>query len=344
MCWSMRSNLSALILNKSGERPPNPQLPVPLAPFPDPFSFLSAPLWIISTISLSSLSAKSVRERMISTPFRIRLASPETIRKWSSGEVRKPETINYRMFRPERDGLFCARIFGPIRDYECLCGKYRRYKHHGVVCEKCGVEVGPARFRRERMGHIELASPVSHIWFLKSLPSRIGLLLDMPLQTLESVLYFEAYIVVDEGGTDLVRGTTLSEDDYREKLEQHGEGAFDARMGAEAIRDLLKSINLEQLKNQLREEYKSVRSEARQKRIAKRLKVIEGLIGSQSRPEWMILEVLPVLPPDPAPAGLARQQPLRLLRPQRPLPTHHQPQQPAAEIDRSAFTRDYPAQ
>ena len=230
--------------------------------------------------------------------IRIRLASPETIRKWSSGEVRKPETINYRMFRPERDGLFCARIFGPIRDYECLCGKYRRYKHHGVICEKCGVEVGPARFRRERMGHIELASPVSHIWFLKSLPSRIGLLLDMALQTLESVLYFEAYIVVDEGNTDLVRGTPLSEDDYREKLEQYGEGAFDARMGAEAIRDLLKSINLEQMKNQLREEYQVVRSEARQKRLAKRLKVIEGLIGSQSRPEWMILEVLPVLPPD----------------------------------------------
>ena len=230
--------------------------------------------------------------------IRIRLASPETIRKWSSGEVRKPETINYRMFRPERDGLFCARIFGPIRDYECLCGKYRRYKHHGIICEKCGVEVGPARFRRERMGHIELASPVSHIWFLKSLPSRIGLLLDIPLQTLESVLYFEAYIIVDEGSTELARGTSLSEEDYREKIEQYGEGAFDARMGAEAIRDLLKSINLEQMKNQLREEYKTVRSEARQKRIAKRLKVIEGFIGSQSRPEWMILEVLPVLPPD----------------------------------------------
>ena len=176
--------------------------------------------------------------------IRIGLTSPEMIRSWSYGEVKKPETINYRTFKPERDGLFCAKIFGPVKDYECLCGKYKRLKHRGVVCEKCGVEVTLTRVRRERMGHIELASPVAHIWFLKSLPSRIGLLLDMTLREIERVLYFEAYVVIDEGMTTLERGQLLSDEQYLEAIEEHGD-EFDARMGADAVHDLLKDINLE---------------------------------------------------------------------------------------------------
>jgi DNA-directed RNA polymerase subunit beta' len=229
--------------------------------------------------------------------IKIGLASPETVRSWSFGEVKKPETINYRTFKPERDGLFCAKIFGPIKDYECLCGKYKRLKHRGVVCEKCGVEVTVAKVRRERMGHIDLASPVAHIWFLKSLPSRIGLLLDMPLRAIERVLYFEAHIVVEPGLTPLDRGQLLTEEDYLNAVEQHGD-EFDARMGAEAVHDLLKGIDLPREAIRLREELAGTTSETKIKKLAKRLKLIEYFVSSGNRPEWMILTVLPVLPPD----------------------------------------------
>ena len=229
--------------------------------------------------------------------IRIGLASPEKIRSWSFGEVKKPETINYRTFKPERDGLFCAKIFGPVKDYECLCGKYKRLKHRGVVCEKCGVEVTQAKVRRERMGHIELASPTAHIWFLKSLPSRIGLMLDMTLRDIERVLYFESYLVIDPGMTPLERGQILSEEAYLDAIEEHGD-EFDARMGAEAIDQMLKSIDLQKEAVRLREEMAGTQSETKIKRLAKRLKLIESFIESGNRPEWMILKVLPVLPPE----------------------------------------------
>jgi DNA-directed RNA polymerase subunit beta' len=229
--------------------------------------------------------------------IRIGLASPEKIRSWSFGEVKKPETINYRTFKPERDGLFCAKIFGPIKDYECLCGKYKRLKHRGVICEKCGVEVTLSKVRRERMGHIELASPVAHIWFLKSLPSRMGLILDMTLRDIERVLYFEAYVIVDPGMTPLERSTLLSEEAYLNAVEQYGD-EFDARMGAEAVRDLLKGINLEEEAAKLREELAGTTSETKIKKFAKRLKVIEAFLHSGNKPEWMVLEILPVLPPE----------------------------------------------
>jgi DNA-directed RNA polymerase subunit beta' len=229
--------------------------------------------------------------------IRIGLASPEKIRSWSFGEVKKPETINYRTFKPERDGLFCAKIFGPIKDYECLCGKYKRLKHRGVICEKCGVEVTLSKVRRERMGHIELASPVAHIWFLKSLPSRMGLILDMTLRDIERVLYFEAYVVVDPGMTPLERSSLLSEEAYLNAVEQYGD-EFDARMGAEAVRDLLKGINLEEEATKLREELSGTTSETKIKKFAKRLKVIEAFLHSGNKPEWMVLEILPVLPPE----------------------------------------------
>ena len=229
--------------------------------------------------------------------IRIALASPELIRSWSYGEVKKPETINYRTFRPERDGLFCAKIFGPVKDYECLCGKYKRLKHRGVVCEKCGVEVTQSKVRRERMGHLELASPVAHIWFLKSLPSRIGLLLDMTLREIERVLYFEAYLVTDPGMTDLKRGQLLSEEEYIEALEEYGDD-FSAAMGAEAIHDILKSIDLKVAMDLIHEDMKSTASQIKIKRYQKRIKLLESLIKSGNRPEWMILKVLPILPPD----------------------------------------------
>ena len=229
--------------------------------------------------------------------IRIGLASPEKIRSWSFGEVKKPETINYRTFKPERDGLFCAKIFGPIKDYECLCGKYKRLKHRGVICEKCGVEVTLSKVRRERMGHIELASPVAHIWFLKSLPSRMGLILDMTLRDIERVLYFEAYVIIDPGMTPLERSTLLSEDAYLEAIEQYGD-EFDARMGAEAIRDLLRAINLEVEAAKMREELAGTTSETKIKKLAKRLKVIEAFLHSGNKPEWMVMEILPVLPPE----------------------------------------------
>jgi len=229
--------------------------------------------------------------------IRIGLASPEMIRSWSFGEVKKPETINYRTFKPERDGLFCAKIFGPVKDYECLCGKYKRLKHRGVICEKCGVEVALAKVRRERMGHIELASPVAHIWFLKSLPSRIGLLLDMTLRDIERVLYFESYVVTDPGMTTLEQGQLLSDEQYYEAMEEFGD-EFSAKMGAEAIQDLMLQLDLDQEIATLREEIPATSSETKIKKLSKRLKLMEAFAGSGNKPEWMVLRVLPVLPPD----------------------------------------------
>jgi len=229
---------------------------------------------------------------------RISLASPEKIRSWSFGEIKKPETINYRTFKPERDGLFCAKIFGPVKDYECLCGKYKRMKHRGVVCEKCGVEVIQSKVRRERLGHIELASPVAHIWFLRSLPSRIGSLLDMTIRELEQVLYFEKYVVVDPKDTSLKQKDTLDEEEFLKCQEDYGPDRFDAQMGAGAIRELLKNIDLTQLSEELRKELTETDSEAKRKKLAKRLRVVESFKESGNRPEWMILEVIPVLPPD----------------------------------------------
>ncbi|KGI77167.1 DNA-directed RNA polymerase subunit beta' [Oleiagrimonas soli] len=229
--------------------------------------------------------------------IKISLASPELIRSWSFGEVKKPETINYRTFKPERDGLFCAAIFGPVKDYECLCGKYKRMKHRGVVCEKCGTEVTLAKVRRERMGHIELASPVAHIWFLKSLPSRIGLMLDMTLRDIERILYFEAYVVVDPGLTTLERGQMLSEDQYLEAVEEHGD-EFDARMGAEAVYELLKDLDLKTEEMQLKEAIAATNSETKLKRLTKRIKLVEAFLESGNKPEWMVMTVMPVLPPD----------------------------------------------
>ena len=230
--------------------------------------------------------------------IRISIASPERIRSWSFGEIKKPETINYRTFKPERDGLFCARIFGPIKDYECLCGKYKRMKYKGITCEKCGVEVTLQKVRRERMGHIELASPVAHIWFLKSLPSRIGLLLDMTLKDLERVLYFENYVVVEPGLTPLKLHELLNEDQYQKAVDDYGEDSFTVGIGAEAIRDMLKAIDLEEENTSLRIELKETNSEAKRKKLVKRLKLVEAFLESKTRPEWMILEVIPVIPPE----------------------------------------------
>ena len=240
---------------------------------------------------------KQVQQNESFDAIKIGLASPEKIRSWSYGEVKKPETINYRTFKPERDGLFCAKIFGPIKDYECLCGKYKRLKHRGVICEKCGVEVTLAKVRRERMGHIELASPVAHIWFLKSLPSRLGMVLDMTLRDIERVLYFEAYVVTDPGMTPLKKCQIMSEDDYAAKYEEYGDD-FTAFMGAEGIRELLRSIDIDREAEALRVELKESKSEAKIKKYAKRLKVLEAFQRSGIKPDWMIMEVLPVLPPE----------------------------------------------
>jgi len=226
------------------------------------------------------------------------LASPEKIREWSHGEVKKPETINYRTFKPERDGLFCAKIFGPVKDYECNCGKYKRMKHRGVVCEKCGVEVIQAKVRRERMGHISLATPVAHIWFLKSLPSRIGNLLDIPLKDLEKVLYCEAYIVTNAKQSGLSPCELLTEERYSKLLDELGFDAFDAGMGAEAILQLLRDINIVEMAETLRQEMRDITSEAKRKKIAKRLKVVEAFRESGNKPEWMMLTIIPVIPPD----------------------------------------------
>ncbi|MEJ7747612.1 MAG: DNA-directed RNA polymerase subunit beta', partial [Luteimonas sp.] len=229
--------------------------------------------------------------------IKIALASPDLIRSWSYGEVKKPETINYRTFKPERDGLFCAAIFGPIKDYECLCGKYKRMKHRGVVCEKCGTEVTLAKVRRERMGHIDLASPVAHIWFLKSLPSRIGLMLDMTLRDIERILYFEAYVVTEPGLTPLEQGQLLNEEQFMTARQEHGDD-FEAAMGAEAVFDLLRAIDLAAEMVQLREDISNTGSETKLKRLTKRIKLVEAFMESGNRPEWMVMTVLPVLPPD----------------------------------------------
>ncbi|MDO8643688.1 MAG: DNA-directed RNA polymerase subunit beta', partial [bacterium] len=231
------------------------------------------------------------------TGVQIKIASPEKVKEWSHGEVKKPETINYRTFKPERDGLFCAKIFGPVKDYECNCGKYKRMKHRGIVCEKCGVEVIASKVRRERMGRITLATPVAHIWFLKSLPSRLGCILDIMLKNLEKVLYCEAYIVTDPGNTKLSEGEVLNEDLYQKARAEHG-NKFQAGMGGEVIREMLKKIDLEALRKKLRKEIGQTKSEATRKKLSRRLKVTESFINSGNRPEWMMLEILPVLPPD----------------------------------------------
>ncbi len=228
---------------------------------------------------------------------KISLASPEKILDWSHGEVKKPETINYRTFKPERDGLFCAKIFGPVKDFECNCGKYKRMKHRGVVCEKCGVEVIQSKVRRERLGHIKLAAPVAHIWFLKSLPSKIGAVLDMTLKQLEKILYFEQYAVVESEVDGVPPGKLLTEDQYRQMREEYP-GKFRVGIGAEAIRDLLASKDLVALSKELREEMVSTNSQTKRQKLGKRLFVIESFCESGNKPEWMILEVIPVLPPD----------------------------------------------
>jgi len=230
--------------------------------------------------------------------IQISIASPERVRSWSFGEIKKPETINYRTFKPERDGLFCARIFGPIKDYECLCGKYKRMKYKGIICEKCGVEVTLQKVRRERMGHIELASPVAHIWFLKSLPSRCGLLLDMTLRDLERVLYFEKYVVVEPGLTPFKLRELIDEDQYQRAVDEYGEDAFSVGIGAEAVREMLQAIDVDAEKVELRAELKATTSEAKRKKLVKRLKLVEAFLESGARPEWMILEVIPVIPPE----------------------------------------------
>ncbi|MEE3172911.1 MAG: DNA-directed RNA polymerase subunit beta', partial [Pseudomonadota bacterium] len=229
--------------------------------------------------------------------IRIGLASPEMIRAWSFGEVKKPETINYRTFKPERDGLFCAKIFGPVKDYECLCGKYKRLKHRGVICEKCGVEVALSKVRRDRMGHIELASPVAHIWFLKSLPSRIGLLLDMTLRDIERILYFESFVVTDPGMTDLEKGQLLNDELYYEAMDKWPD-EFEAKMGAEAVQALMKDMDVDAEVFRLREEIPVTNSETKLKKLSKRLKLLEAFVHSGNKPQWMVMTVLPVLPPD----------------------------------------------
>ena len=230
--------------------------------------------------------------------IRVGLASPEKIRSWSFGEVKKPETINYRTFKPEREGLFCAKIFGPMKDFECLCGKYKRMKFRNVVCEKCGVEVTLSKVRRERMGHIDLAAPVAHIWYLKSLPSRLGLLMDMTLKDIERVLYFEAFLVTDSGNTPLIKKQLLTEEMYFDALDEYGDDEFVAKMGAEAIQDVLSEMQLEKEAANLREEALTTKSQTKLKKINKRLKLVDSLIKSGNKPEWMVLNVLPILPPD----------------------------------------------
>ncbi len=247
------------------------------------------------TLRGSSANVSNIRNLKA---IQISIASPESIREWSYGEVKKPETINYRTFKPERDGLFCAKIFGPVKDYECNCGKYKRMKHRGIVCEKCGVEVIASKVRRERMGHIELAAPVAHIWFLKTLPSKIGTLLDMTMADLEKVLYFDSYIVLDPGSTSLAKLQVISEDQYMQVIEHYGESAFTVGMGAEAIRVLLEELDLEKLRNELREESQSTRSQTKKRKLTKRLKIVEAFIESNNKPEWMIMEVIPVIPPE----------------------------------------------
>src|SRR5688572_18869204 len=236
---------------------------------------------------LASIFSPATQPAQVFDEIRISIASPEKIKSWSYGEIKKPETINYRTFKPERDGLFCARIFGPIKDYECLCGKYKRMKYKGIICEKCGVEVTLARVRRERMGHIELAAPVAHIWFLKSLPSRIGMLMEMTLKDLERILYFESYVVLEPGLTPLKERQLLSEDEYLRAQEEYGQDSFTAKIGAEAIRDMLIALDLEKIAADLRHEIAISTSELKPKKLGKRLKLIEAFLESGNKPEWM---------------------------------------------------------
>jgi len=262
-----------------------------------PTSKSSSTLQSISAATAAARAALGLEKTEAFDHVSIGVASPETIRSWSHGEVKNPETINYRTFKPEKGGLFCERIFGPVRDWECNCGKYKRIKHRGVICDRCGVEVTLARVRRERMGHIELAVPVSHIWFFKAMPSRMGLMLDLTARELERVLYYEDYIVIDEGKTPLKPKQLLTEMEYREAREQYGEG-FVAKMGAEAVRDLLSRIDLRKLAQELEHQLDQTKSKQTKKKIAKRLKLVKGFLGAKMRPEWMVLEVLPVIPPD----------------------------------------------
>src|SRR5689334_13666687 len=260
---------------------------------------LQSPLSVAAgKLGLTRLEEHEQRRRAAFNSIRIRLASPDVIRSWSHGEVTKPETINYRSFKPEKDGLFCERIFGPVKDWECNCGKYKRIRYRGVICDRCGVEVTQAKVRRERLGHIELAVPVSHIWFFKGVPSRIGHLLDMSIRDLESILYYESYVVIDPGTTGLKKKEIISEDKYLEiETEELGSG-LQAKMGAEAIRDLLAEIDLEDLSAELRNNAKHEKSVQRKKEMLKRLRIVEAFRQSKNRPEWMILQVIPVLPPD----------------------------------------------
>ena len=276
--------------------------------------------------------------------IRISIASPDRIRSWSFGEIKKPETINYRTFKPERDGLFCARIFGPIKDYECLCGKYKRMKYKGIICEKCGVEVTLQKVRRERMGHIELASPVAHIWFLKSLPSRTGLLLDMTLKDLEKILYFEGYVVIEPGLTPLKLHELITEEQYQKAIDSYGEDAFTVGIGAEAIRDMLQAIDLDAEQVQLRAELKETNSEAKRKKLVKRLKLVEAFV------EFGLASGVddhgghPGHSAGVAAAGSARWRAVRDLRSERSLPPCDQPQQPVEAADRAARAGDHHSQ
>ena len=229
--------------------------------------------------------------------IKIGIASDEKVREWSKGEVKKPETINYRTLKPERDGLFCERIFGPTKDWECHCGKYKRVRYKGIVCDRCGVEVTKAKVRRERMGHIELAAPVAHIWYFKGIPSRIGLMLDVSPRSLERVIYFASYIVIDKGETGLTKGQVLSEKEYHEAEEKYGRGSFRAEMGAEAIRELLAEIDLDKLASKLKKELEKA-SEQKKAKLVKRLDTVESFRLSGNRPEWMVMSVIPVIPPD----------------------------------------------
>ena len=238
------------------------------------------------------------------TSVKISLARPQDIRSWSFGEVKKPETINYRTYRPEKDGLFCERIFGPEKDWECACGKYRGMKYKGMICDRCGVKVTHSRVRRKRMGHIELAAPIVHIWFFKAMPSRLGALLGMKTSSLEKVIYFQDYVVLDPKETELTKLQLLSEAEYREARTQYGEGAFDASMGAEAIRTLLSNLDLATLGEELRKELSETNSKQKKKDLSTRLKLVESIRDSDNRPEWMVLDVIPVIPPDLRPLVL----------------------------------------
>ncbi|MEY3113657.1 MAG: hypothetical protein RLZZ439_511, partial [Pseudomonadota bacterium] len=246
---------------------------------------------------LTNLFKKNINKENFNN-IKISLASPEKIKSWSFGEIKKPETINYRTFKPEKDGLFCSRIFGPVKDYECLCGKYKRMKFRGIICEKCGVEVTKANVRRERMGHVELSTPVSHIWFLKSLPSRIALAMDMKLKDLEKVLYFENFIIIEPGLTEFKKNQLITEEELLKAQEKYGEDQFSAGIGAEAIREVLAAIDLPAERERLRELLKNTTSKVAEERTIKRLKLVENFINSGNKPEWMILTVIPVIPPE----------------------------------------------